>query len=84
MSYLFDIDKAAKEASLSEEMYNQIKKEVHKEFPYSEMMYELHVLRAIKHEITKNMTPEEHLQYIHKRAEEAMSEFRSLSHTKKS
>jgi hypothetical protein len=48
MAYFFDLEKAAKESGLSEETVRKIEKEVREEFPDDDMMYELHVLRAIE------------------------------------
>ena len=44
---MFDIKKAIKSAHLSKEEATKIKDEVRKEFPDDEMMYELHVIRAV-------------------------------------
>lgn len=44
---MFDIKKVAKEYNISIEQIAKIKREVRKEFPRDEVMYELHVLRAI-------------------------------------
>ncbi len=44
---MFDIKKVAKEYGLSRGQIAKIKKEVRQEFPRDELMYELHVLRAI-------------------------------------
>lgn len=48
MAYFFDIEKATKESGLSEEIIEKIKREAREEFPDDDMMYELHVLRAIE------------------------------------
>lgn len=47
MKGMFDIKKAIKDANLSKEEEAKIKEEVRKEFPNDEMMYELHVIRAV-------------------------------------
>jgi len=44
---MFDIKKVAREYDLSQEQVEEIKKEVRQEFPRDELMYELHVIRAI-------------------------------------
>ncbi len=44
---MFDIKKAAKEYGLSREQIAKIKREVRQEFPRDEVLYELHVIRAI-------------------------------------
>ncbi len=48
MNRLFDLEKVIRESSLSQEEIEQIKQEVREEFPNDEMMWELHVIRAIK------------------------------------
>jgi len=55
MSYMFDIDKIARESGLPEEIIGKIRDEVRQEFPKDEMMYELHVMRAIESEKNKAM-----------------------------
>ena len=44
----FDYQKAARETKIPNNILKDIKREVKKEFPTDKMMYELHVLRAIK------------------------------------
>lgn len=44
----FDYQKVAKEMKLPDSILKVIKRDVKKEFPSDKMMYELHVLRAIK------------------------------------
>ena len=44
---MFDIKKVAKDYDLSREQIKKIEKEVKQEFPRDEVMYELHVIRAI-------------------------------------
>lgn len=44
----FNYPKLAKELSMPLPILKQIEAEVSKEFPSDEMMYELHVMRAIK------------------------------------
>lgn len=44
----FDYPKVAKEIRLSDTILRKIEKEVRKEFPNDKMMYELHVLRAVR------------------------------------
>ena len=44
----FDYQKVAKEMNLSDTTLKKIEKEVKKEFPKDKMMYELHVLRAVR------------------------------------
>jgi hypothetical protein len=44
----FDYLKVAREMKISKKLLKKIETEVKKEFPSDKMMYELHVLRAIK------------------------------------
>lgn len=44
----FDYQKVARETKIPNNILKDIKREVKKEFPNDKMMYELHVLRAIK------------------------------------
>mgnify|MGYP001042693555 CR=1 FL=1 len=44
----FDYQKVAKEMKVSNTTLKKIEKEVKKEFPKDKMMYELHVLRAVR------------------------------------
>jgi hypothetical protein len=44
----FDYQKVAREMKISDTILKKIEKEVKAEFPHDKMMYELHVLRAIK------------------------------------
>jgi len=44
----FDYQKVAKEMNVPDTTLKKIKKEVKVEFPEDKMMYELHVLRAIR------------------------------------
>ena len=48
MAYFFDIEKVAKEAGIDEVLFKKVKDEVRHEFLEDDMMYELHVLRAIE------------------------------------
>jgi hypothetical protein len=44
----FDYRKVAKEMKVSDAILKKIEREVKEEFPNDKMMYELHVLRALK------------------------------------
>ena len=44
----FDYQKVAKEMNVPDTTLKRIEKEVKEEFPKDKMMYELHVLRAIR------------------------------------
>ncbi len=44
----FDYQKVAREIKIPNSILKDIKREVKKEFPADKMMYELHVLRAVR------------------------------------
>ena len=44
----FDYEKVARDMGAPEEVLNAIEEEARKEFPSNKMMFELHVLRAVK------------------------------------
>lgn len=44
----FDYQKVGRETKIPNSILKDIKREVKKEFPADKMMYELHVLRAVK------------------------------------
>lgn len=44
----FDYQKVARDVGVPDVVLKRIKKEVKKEFPTDRMMYELHVLRALR------------------------------------
>ncbi|MBI3583798.1 MAG: hypothetical protein HY096_07605 [Nitrospinae bacterium] len=44
----FDYEKVARDMNLPDSILKKIEKEVKTEFPKDKMMYELHVLRAIR------------------------------------
>ena len=54
-SIYFDYRKVAKEIKVPDNVLREIEDEVKKEFPLDRMMYELHVLRAIKVNTGKRM-----------------------------
>jgi len=43
----FNTEKKAKELGIRAEIYQKLKEEVKHEFPHDEMMFELHLLRAL-------------------------------------
>ena len=43
----FDTEKKARELDIEAEIYQKLKKEIKNEFPHDEMMFELHLLRAL-------------------------------------
>ncbi len=51
----FDIEKKARELGIRSEMYQKLKEEVKNEFPNDEMMFELHLLRALMEYSRKNV-----------------------------
>ena len=59
MGYMFDVERIANESGLLNEVIERIKEEVRKEFPKDEMMYELHLMRAIESEKNKDLSPAE-------------------------
>jgi hypothetical protein len=59
MGYMFDVERIANESGLPNEVIDRIKEEVRKEFPKDEMMYELHLMRAIDSEKNKDLSPAE-------------------------
>lgn len=51
---IFDTDKLATELRISPDEYEVLKKLVREEFPDDELMYELHLLRALRASIQKS------------------------------
>jgi hypothetical protein len=51
----FDYQKVAKEMNVSDATLRKIEREVKAEFPKDKMMYELHVLRAIRSKYWQKM-----------------------------
>lgn len=45
---MFDVKKAIKESSISKKDLQKLEKEIRQEFPNDRMMYELHLIRALK------------------------------------
>jgi hypothetical protein len=43
----YNLEKLWKKTSVSRKKFEKLKKEIRKEFPNDEMMYELHVMRAL-------------------------------------
>lgn len=48
MFVYFDVEKVAKSTGITESDFNRLVKEVRQEFPDDDMMFELHLMRAIK------------------------------------
>ena len=48
MERFFDVDKALKGCGLGAEVVKKIEQDVRAEFPHDDLMYELHLLRALK------------------------------------
>ena len=51
---MFDINKAIKESGFSKAEIVRLQKEIKKDYPHDPMLYELHVIRALR--IKKNLT----------------------------
>ena len=64
MGYMFDIGKIIKESGLSHELIQKLEKEIRQEFPTDEMMYELHLMRAIDYEKNKGLTSDEKIRRL--------------------
>ncbi len=45
---IFNTDKLAKKIGISIKDYQNLKQNIHDEFPNDEMMYQLHLLRALR------------------------------------
>jgi hypothetical protein len=52
----FDYKKLAKEMNVPDNVLKKIEEEVKREFPRDKMMYELHVLRAVKSKYWQKIT----------------------------
>jgi hypothetical protein len=46
--HMFDIEKAFTESGIGKDQFEKISKECREDFPNDEMMYELHVIRALR------------------------------------
>lgn len=68
MGYMFEIEKIVKESGLSDELIAKIKEEVRKEFPRDEMMYELHLIRAIESEKNKGLSIKQRVRQLQEKA----------------
>lgn len=51
---MFDINKAIKSSGLSKKEVVHLEKEIKKDYPRDQMLYELHMIRALK---TRNAKP---------------------------
>ncbi len=51
---MFDINKAVKDSGLSKKEVDNLKREIKKDYPHDQMLYELHMIRALK---TRNAKP---------------------------
>ena len=45
---MFNINKAVKESGLSRAEASRLQKEIKKDYPHDSMLYELHVIRALR------------------------------------
>jgi len=59
MGTYYDLERAIQEAALPAEIVDGILDEVRAEFPDDEMMYELHVVRALQAETASRMSSED-------------------------
>ena len=59
MGYMIDIEKILKKSGLPQKLVQKIEKKVRQEFPKDEMMYELHLMRAIEAERDKSLTAQQ-------------------------
>lgn len=59
MGSYYDLDRAIQEAALPPDTVQQTLEEIRAEFPDDEMMYELHVVRALQAEAASRMSREE-------------------------
>jgi hypothetical protein len=50
---MFDINKAIKDSRLSKTEIVRLQKEVKKDYPHDSMLYELHMIRALKPKVTR-------------------------------
>jgi len=50
---MFDVNKAIKGSGLSKQEVARLEKEIKKEYPRDQMLYELHMIRALKARIAK-------------------------------
>lgn len=48
MAVMFDVEGAIKESTLPAPKIDRLKRGIRKEFPNDEMMYELHLIRALR------------------------------------
>ena len=51
---MFNITKAIKDSGLSRAQAVQLQKEIKKDYPHDSMLYELHVIRALRAKLKKN------------------------------
>ncbi len=52
--YYFDYKRLARKMKVPDTVLNKIEREVKKEFPSDKMLYELHVLRAVRSKYWQN------------------------------
>lgn len=53
----FDIERAIRESNLPAETVEQILQDVREEYPDEDLMYELHVIRALQAEVATRLPP---------------------------
>lgn len=59
---MFDINKAIKDSRLSKAEIVRLQKEVKKDYPHDSMLYELHMIRALKTEAMKTASQKRRLE----------------------
>jgi len=47
MAEIFDVERKCKELGISKDIFETLSKEVRSDFPNDEMMFELHLIRAL-------------------------------------
>ena len=74
MTRVFDIDRAVQESGLPAETVAHILEEVRQEFPEEELMYELHIIRALEAEAAVHMSPKQWADSINQQANQLVAE----------
>jgi len=55
MPQIFDAERKSKELGISDEIYSMLFREVREEFPDDDMMFELHLIRALMAQSQNNI-----------------------------
>ena len=64
---MFNINKAIKDSGLSRPEAIRLQKDIKKDYPHDSMLYELHVIRALKAKKLKKNGPVHRIQEVTKR-----------------